>query len=482
MIKKTISLADKIVFIVIMIFVLVYFILFSGGTYLTKKAFFNLEKEKAELITKNYAPILGLNLFLGMDKKVKLWADKILKNNDVIEVNIYKNGKKIYSNKKSDIHCSFKAKAPILKPNSKTQIGTLEILYSTSHFENFMKNYFVYLFLSVIFIVFSIFSLYLYIKKLLLPLKKLSNMLQNYNPEVKIDIEKNSSNDEISLISNAILISNQKTLEYSSYLKEANKNLEKKVQEELAQIREKDKQLIHQSRLAQMGEMINMIAHQWRQPLSSINSTINNLIFKLKFEQEVDKDLFEQELKLIENYSQHLSETIDDFRNFFKKNKNLTSISIKSLFEDTLNIAKVSLENKNISVKIDYLCDIEIKTYPNEIKQVLLNLIKNAQDALIENNIKNPYISIYTRCDENNVILIIEDNAGGIPNDIIEHIFDPYFSTKLEKDGTGLGLYMSKTIIQEHCNGKLDVENSDFGAKFTIKLPINNNKITNRGG
>ncbi|MCK5110949.1 MAG: hypothetical protein KAQ94_05460 [Arcobacteraceae bacterium] len=250
---------------------------------------------------------------------------------------------------------------------------------------------------------------------------------------------------------------------------ELNTNLEQKINEEIEKNRKKDYQLIQQSRLAQMGEMISMIAHQWRQPLNAISLTSNNLTFKLLMD-DIDKELFKKEIGLIDEYSQHLSKTIDDFRGFFKENKIKEITTLENIVNDTLNIVKISIENKNIKIIKDLNCKEEFKTHPNEVKQVLLNIIKNAEDVLLENRIQNPTITIQTLCKDNNRVLIIRDNGGGISEDIMDKIFDPYYSTKKEKDGTGLGLYMSKTIIEEHCDGKIECQNDENGAVFKIKF------------
>ena len=237
------------------------------------------------------------------------------------------------------------------------------------------------------------------------------------------------------------------------------------------ELKQKDKMMLHQSRLAQMGEMISMIAHQWRQPLNAISLTSSNLQFKCIMD-DINKDLFENELKQIDQYSQHLSKTIDDFRNFFKEDKEKELISFSKIVNDTLEIVEVSLKNKNINIITNIECEEKFETYSNELKQVLLNLIKNSEDALIENKVKYPTITIKTLCNNNcdKQTLIIQDNAGGIPPEIIEEIFKPYFSTKKEKDGTGLGLYMSKTIIEDHCKGHLSVKNDSYGAVFSIEF------------
>jgi len=235
------------------------------------------------------------------------------------------------------------------------------------------------------------------------------------------------------------------------------------------ELMQKDKQMLHQNRLAQMGEMISMIAHQWRQPLNAINLTTSNLELKCMLN-EINADYFMKELKNVDYYSQHLSKTIDDFRGFFKDNKTKTFISLENIIKDILNIVQVSLKNKNIKVITDFKCDKLVKIYSNEVKQVVLNLVKNAEDVIIEKKIQNPYISISAYCEDNIPTIIVKDNGGGINADIIDKIFEPYFSTKLEKDGTGLGLYMSKTIIEDHCNGKLSVSNDTNGAVFRIEL------------
>jgi C4-dicarboxylate-specific signal transduction histidine kinase len=252
-------------------------------------------------------------------------------------------------------------------------------------------------------------------------------------------------------------------------LQSLNENLEERVKEELQHNREKDKQLIQQSRMAMMGEMIRMIAHQWRQPLAAISATSASIELKAGLN-KLDNDVAIQKAQDISNFSQHLSKTIDDFRNFFKQNKEKGETTYSEVISSVFGIIEISLINKNIQLQQELNCHEQFSTYPNELKQVVLNLIKNAEDVLLERSIKDPSIKITTYTNENNYILEVSDNAGGISEDIIKKIFDPYFSTKTKKDGTGLGLYMSKTIIEEHCGGELSVSNSEDGAVFKIVL------------
>lgn len=255
-------------------------------------------------------------------------------------------------------------------------------------------------------------------------------------------------------------------------LEHLNKNLQAKVNEEVTKNREKDKQMLQQSRLAQMGEMISMIAHQWRQPLSTISSASMALSLKAKLDM-ADNDLILETTDKVSKSSQHLSRTIDDFRDFFKSNKERREASLEEIVEGVLNIVQVSIENKNIKIITEFNCNEKFSTCPNEIKQVVLNLIKNAEDILLEKEVKEPYIKISTFKQDNKYIMEVSDNGGGVPEDIIENIFDPYFSTKTKKDGTGLGLYMSKTIVEEHCHGELSVSNSKNGAIFRVTLETN---------
>ena len=238
-------------------------------------------------------------------------------------------------------------------------------------------------------------------------------------------------------------------------------------QEAIQKLRHNDEIMFRQSRLAQMGEMISMIAHQWRQPLNAISLTAAKLDQKTKNDQ-YDKHFFTDRLERISSYVQHLSSTIEDFRNFFKPEKEKQDITFSKVIKNALRIISVELENKNIRVETDFKSKNQIKSYPNELLQVVLNLIKNAEDALLENEILNPVIKLKCYNDDEHTIFEISDNAGGINDAIIDKIFNPYFTTKDNHTGTGLGLYMSKIIVEEHCGGKLTVSNSDEGAVFKI--------------
>lgn len=243
------------------------------------------------------------------------------------------------------------------------------------------------------------------------------------------------------------------------------------LEEQFNERKHQEQLLVQNSKLAAMGEMIGMIAHQWRQPLSSISTLAGNLQVYLDLDM-FDKDQFIDLLKEINNHAQYLSNTINDFRHFFKPDNPQDTVIMDEVIESTLGIIGKSLEYKNVVLKKEYAFEQAILTYPNELMQVFLNILKNASDAFVDNEIMEPEIIIKGYENEGYQQVEVYDNAGGIPEDIINKIFDPYFSTKGPGIGTGLGLYMSKMIIEEHCRGQLGVRNTDNGACFIIKLPV----------
>ena len=260
--------------------------------------------------------------------------------------------------------------------------------------------------------------------------------------------------------------------------------IEEVMEKKLRQIQMKDDQMRKQSRLAQMGEMLSMIAHQWRQPLGAITATTSDMevrLFKRRlYDLSTSSGQKEMETFTLENLHninevvQHLSSTIDDFKDFFTSNKEKSSFRLASLVDKTINLTRHLFASKGIEIVKAYDDDLEtLKNYESEVMQVLLNLLHNAAEALMENKTKNA--CIYISIEKNRVgnqTVIIEDNAGGIDESIISKIFDPYFSTK-EKNGTGLGLYMSQMIIEEHCNGHISVRNTTKGACFMLEfLPV----------
>ncbi len=253
-------------------------------------------------------------------------------------------------------------------------------------------------------------------------------------------------------------------------LAELNKSLDKKIQEEVAKSKQQEALLIHQSRSAAMGEMIGAIAHQWRQPLNALSLVQQNL--QLRFEMgKLDSEFMASNMEKSSRLIKKMSSTIDDFRNFFKPNKHLELLNVQQVIRSTIDLLEAQLKNHNITITLDCPENIEIIGFSGEFSQVILNLINNSKDVLIERTTPNPTITVSAMQNQDKTVqVVVKDNGGGIPAEIFDRIYDPYFTTKEEGKGTGIGLYMSKIIIETNMGGVLSAANDKEGANFTIKL------------
>ena len=266
-------------------------------------------------------------------------------------------------------------------------------------------------------------------------------------------------------------IDSRKTAEQD--LLELNNTLAQQVSKEIASGMEKEHLLIQQARHAAMGEMIGNIAHQWRQPLSVLGLILQNIGIDYE-EHELTGDALRTYISEAMLAIRQMSGTIDDFRNFFSPNRQKTIFDLCQAIEETLALLSASLKNHNIKVKVRCTEKIEIRGHRNEFSQMLLNLIGNAKDALEEHGPQQAEIFIEAIRDRDHAVITIRDNAGGIPPDIVEKIFDPYFTTK--EMGTGIGLYMTKTILEKHLHGTIVFRNCGEGAEFTMTLPLGKNQ------
>jgi len=251
-------------------------------------------------------------------------------------------------------------------------------------------------------------------------------------------------------------------------LKELNETLELRIKKEIAKNEEKQKVMFWQSRLASLGEMLANIAHQWRQPLTELNLTIYSMKKASKNRDYIEVQKFYDESK---TSIKNMSNTIDDFTNFFKPNKEKHYFKIKGSIDESLNIMEKLLKGENVVVKTQFE-DIEVLGITNELSQVIVNLIKNSIDAFVHNSILTRVISITAKLESKFVIIELEDNAGGITGESLYKIFEPYFTTKHQSQGIGLGLFISKMICEKGFNGSLDVESKKSTTTFTIKIPL----------
>lgn len=267
---------------------------------------------------------------------------------------------------------------------------------------------------------------------------------------------------------------NEKVREKTKQLEEINNSLEIKIQKAVEENLQKDSLLAQQSKMISMGQMIENIAHQWRQPLSLISISASGLKLKKELD-ELDDKVFDRTVDSIINSTSYLSNTIEDFMNFFKPHKEKKIFNIKDSLEKSLYLLKSRFQSEDIII-IKNLKDVQISGYENEFMQVIINLLTNAKDALVSNNIKKKFIFLQIIETKENLTINVKDNAGGIKKEIIDKIFEPYFTTKHKSKGTGIGLYMSNIIIERYLDGRIEVKNDEFtfqdekykGALFSI--------------
>ena len=298
---------------------------------------------------------------------------------------------------------------------------------------------------------------------------------KNFEDDIQIN-----TNDELHYL--ALEFNKMKDKLKSSWeeLNNLNKNLEIKVDDEVYKNNEIQKQLFKSEKMASMGEMIANIAHQWRQPLS----VISVLATGLKLRQEmgmVTTKFIDETCDNINTNTQYLSKTIDDFKNFLKGDKSKSEFYLKDQINSFLNIIKSSANQNNIQIITNIDSLIKINSFESELTQCIINIYNNSKDAFIEHEVKNKLFIININKNEDEVVITLQDNGGGIPLDVIPKIFEPYFTTKHQSQGTGLGLHMTYNIIVERMSGNIEAINKEFiyknveykGACFTISLPFN---------
>jgi signal transduction histidine kinase len=254
---------------------------------------------------------------------------------------------------------------------------------------------------------------------------------------------------------------------FEDQLRHLNESLEHRVQEEVAKNREKDIMLIQQSRLATMGEMMHNVAHQWRQPLATVSLILSNIKDDYEFGELTGESLDIQVANGL-RLAQKMSSTIDDFREFFRPDHETARFNLVDSVREALNLVDASFHNNRVEVAVEPAPDIFVEGYPNEYSQVLLNVLTNAKDALVARE-GDGKVRIAIERDGNMGVVRIRDNGGGIAEEILPKIFDPYFSTK--EQGTGIGLYMSRMIVA-HMDGQIAARNLEDGAEFVISVPL----------
>jgi signal transduction histidine kinase len=305
-------------------------------------------------------------------------------------------------------------------------------------------------------------------------ISSLNKVIDNYNYDqilniiskwINIDQDKKIDWDFIRKIFIFIVIVGVFLIYRHYILYVSNKKLKIEVQKELEKNIKKDKIIAYQTRLAIIGEMLNNIAHQWRQPLNEINSLLITIDYTMMKEKIFSKDI-EEKLQAIENQTQYMSNTIDDFRDYFNPNKQKTEFTFEEVVQKSLNIFSGTISKYDINIEKIVYNDKKHYNYMSELVQIIITILNNAKDALVLNKIQDPKIIIKIRED----LICIEDNGGGIDPNNIDKIFNPYFTTKGTKKGTGIGLYLCRMIVEDSLQGSIGVKNIENGAKFMIKF------------
>jgi signal transduction histidine kinase len=487
--KLRISLILKVLAIVAFTFAGTLFFLLSKNLEHTKNSFMESERDKARIILQTLMPLVSINESFGFGSSIDEQVKELKRlNPSIIDILIDKRaGEQELTRAVEGDHI---VESQVIRDyfDPKKQIGTITIVYSNRHYHSLLEQYKVDIVYSVVAVgmILVLLSGLLYYS--FLPLKRLASLVNNYDfTKNENTLEKLTCKDEVGDISNALseLLTRmsgyarelgelndhlqEKVDEQTSELIAFNEKLKEKIDEAVEKIRIQDMTMIKQSRHAAMGEMIGNIAHQWKQPLNALGIIVQDIKDANNYG-ELDKAYIDTSVKRAMEQVYDMDRTINDFKNFFSPEKQRKPFSLKQAIAYAQRMIESNLRKQNIMLIVEGE-DREVMGYQNELVQVFINIFNNARDVFEEKEMnENAQIRVRIKEVSGQVVLEIEDNAGGIPEDVMGKIFDPYFSTKPEEKGTGIGLYMSKMIMEESMQGRLEAANTSNGACFTLTL------------
>jgi C4-dicarboxylate-specific signal transduction histidine kinase len=437
-------------------FVMALFIgLFVMNNYIVvSNQFEQLESRKIDAILKNAAPVIGINYSLGIEQNYKDAIDDILqKNDEVVAVELLSQGEKIIYEKRKKVDGVSKISVlsyPLKDEILKTAIGWIKIEYKISNlYTKLLHDFAAFLWVMLVFFIITMFFSILLVSNSLKPLLRLKEKILGYSIEKRTDLSKMYGENEIALINNAVA------------------EMFERIETEMRTRIEYENQMMQKSRLASMGEMMDNIAHQWRQPLMRMNAILLNIDRAIELDR-FDKDYLLKKLQDGSETLLYMSQTIDTFREFINPNRIHAEFEISAALKEAIEFFQRSSEN--IEITIDVSQTLSIYGVKNELIQVILSILTNAKELFLEREISQPQIWINIFQEGSIYAITIEDNARGADESIIEKIFEPYFTTKFKSGGTGLGLYICKMIMTKSFHGDIVANNTKNGLKLTLKI------------
>ena len=454
-------------------------IYFFGLSYV-QKILTSSEEEKIELMLHTLNPIIALNISFNQEQQLNDIFNHLLKHEfiDIVHLQLATGQMKNYiATNQSSTRKKFIFHETINDPFDNQEVAKLKIFYVNSHLERINKEIiflflYMFLFASVMFMMFFIFFIRKDVKSLAFIVTKLRSYVDSKTFE---PIELKDASVELHTITDVLNDAVEKNVHYIEQLQRFNDELEDQVNIKVEELKKQEEMMIHQSRQAAMGEMLESIAHQWRQPLNVIGLSTAKLDIGYQLNTLEKKD-FHEAIETISYNINYMSSTIDDFRNFIQPNKEAEFFSPKKAFEDVLNILGAKIKNNLIEYEVNCKDTIELYGVANEFTQVVIIMLNNSIDAIksqkekkIERDFK---IKVSITQENENGIIEISDNGGGIPENIIHSIFQPYFTTKFAAQGTGIGLHIVKNVIEKRMYGVIHVKNIEDGCLFRFELPL----------
>jgi len=473
------SLTTKFTFFFWLFFLLVTVPIYIFANYHFKNILNDSEEEKIILTINTLKPVIAFNLSFNQKEQLQEVLSNMFVHDDIQTIKLTSvNGSDIFFKSRQNNYYgkTYNYKSVIIDPFTKQNTAIIFLTYTNKHLVDSNNKIFIIIFSIFIFSLTLFSFFFIYLRKDLKALHNIADSLQEYTHKKDIQPISNIGNSkEIRTIANVANEMLSNISEYVKKLKTFNTELAKRVSEEIEKQKNQEKLMVHQSRQAAMGEMLESIAHQWRQPLNIIGLATANIETEYTLGL-ITKEKFHERMRIISMNINFMSDTIDDFRNFLNPGKKIDEFSAQKSIQDVLSILNAQFQNNGITYNLNINSDLLLIGIENEFKQVILILLNNSKDAIktqIEKqNINNGSVTISFSKENDYGVIDINDNGGGIDPDIIDSIFEAYFSTKFHAHGTGIGLYIAKKIIETRMKGYLSVENVNNGTCFTIKLPI----------